>query len=178
MLKNILIERIAKKYYRIYRKKLIRACISEEDLIQEAYYTVYHTIKHLKSKNLPTDIPLIIQGVIWHLNTFIRRVSFYNKLFISFVDLSQSLGFTQEELIDFLNIKKSIFNPQILITILKEQLTTKEFDLLRKKYIENKTFQEIGEEYGVSRQAIKEKTDRILKKVRKKIKKNVLLFSK
>ena len=179
MLENhfVLIERIAKKYHRIYYKYLVKACVSEEDLVQEAYYIVYETVKNLKNKNLPLDIPLIIQGLIWHLNNYIRKILFYNKLFISFANLPQNSDFTQEENIDYLNKKKLTYNPQILFILLREHLTEKEFDLLRKRYIENKTFQEIGKDYKISRQAVKEKIDKILNKIRKKLK-NYLLFRK
>lgn len=174
-----LVENIAKKYYKKH-KKCLSSYLAEEDLVQESYLIVYKTVNSLLSKFLPLATPLFVQAVIWHLNKILERAFYFNKFFISFTNLmpNENGEQTQEEIVDILKVKKDSPSPQILFIMLKKYLTQEEFNLLSKRFIEDKSITEIAKEYNISKQAISEKINRILKKILKKLEKNTLLLSR
>jgi len=186
-------EAIAKRYFRFYTKEFLANAMDLDDLMQESKIATWQTIEKYKHKTLEELKKIIGQAVGWKLN--VLRLS-SPAVSYKFINLYEFLENTEKygELIDTENeesnynvdedeeitmcsmdkIGELVYEPQKgvdeaieLLDEVKEKCSTKLFDILYKKYIEERTDDEIGKIYGMTRQGVNIYLKREVKKIKK-----------
>lgn len=174
-------EAIAKRYFRFYAKSFLSNAMDIEDLMQEGKITVWQTIKKYTGKSVPELKKLVGQAVGWRLNYFRLLSPSVSYKFINLYDLLEhdtkydelsdtkneesNFNMEEEDEITIYQTDKMMELPMKSEGILEEsngvlddleELCSKEmYDILYKYFIEERTLEDIGKIYNLTKQGVK-----------------------
>ena len=140
------VDNIAYSFYSTYKITCLRGVLELNDLKQEGYIIAWKVHKKLSDKITEKDLIKIIGKAV---SRKIKRL----------IDEQMEKPFHQElhdNIIDEKKEEKVINNKKIslLLSLVKGFCNEKEFSIFKEIIFEGKTFQEVGEERKLTRQAI------------------------
>lgn len=152
-------KKTAKKFFYIYKGYLSSASLDIDDLVQEAYITVYLNIERYHGKNNKEIFKLCNQAVKWRLLDILNCVK--KKYLVVGQDEGNELSYqnrlplyVNENLLnEYQNKEDDIykrFKFQELVSILSEF----EYNVLYQIVLYKKSFRELGKEYSCSQEWI------------------------
>ena len=143
--------------------------MNEEDLAQEALLVAYETLNHYNTKSEKELIKLIHKRVSWKMKELIRNARRRNK---KFANISSKEPIIMNNSTETCTLEDTMVSPdkkpflKLAFTLCNE----KEYNLLYKRFVENKIFQEIAQEEGMTKQNVKRIYSNILNSLKNKLK--------
>lgn len=161
-----LFEKLAVARIRLFFENNKQICkhnaIDIEDVKQQILYLIWEKCKYLELKNPNLSeldvIKLIQRCITFKLNT-IKRTSF--RYHLRFISLDDNLEEDSPFLVSIL-----VTDYDLLIRTLREYLSEEDYSILIKRFVEDKTLDEISQEIEVSKPYVCMRLKKILSKIK------------
>lgn len=174
-------KRYSKKFYRTYRNIFNINSLDLYDIIQESYLSTLKFMLNIRKgkfhPKIPSDIDFntisfkkIVGNNLFYTLSHLREKSFnYNKVF---TDIKEQDDFSKEEKLEYLFSLSCPENHQNILFLIEELqsiFSQKEFEIIKKKFCNGMTFEELGQLYNIPKHNIKYQLKKILEKLRNKM---------
>ena len=169
---NRLVSQRVKNY--IKKRRYVLYYYDEEDIKQELFLFLLQKIKYIPDdKPQEEQLKIINKLISFRLINFGREI---RREAERFINLNYLIDMQDENTQDFnLNLIKSTEPiPNIFFESIKSALLSREYLIIKSRFIDNLTFREIGEILNISKQRVYEIYKRALKKIKKVVDKTRL----
>ena len=127
---------VAQRYYHIYKREFFQKGFDLDDVMQEAKIVVFEMYNKYKDKTFTELKKICNQAIGWELNMLLKTKTPFILTF-------------EEEI--YVPPKMLGKKPSLLFEVLKQHCSEKEYNILFKKFQEDKTNETIGTELDIRR---------------------------
>lgn len=169
------VEPKVKSFFNAYKNYYLSCAIDFEDLKQEMFIEYWQIYKNKKIGEMENDDDKkkLIHKCMR--NQLINNTRNFNRNFLTiemdFEDLIESTLIDSVIEVEQIHEQLEIDLGRIFFWLLENVLDEREYNIIFMRFIEKRTFEQIGEELGISLQRVHLIYNQILSKLRKKIKK-------
>ena len=147
---------IAIRYFYTYKYKFLKNGLDLDDVIQESYFVINDTYNKYPEKEFIELKKITNQAISWKYRNMVKK---YNKM-------PEIFPFEETLHISSKNPNKEI---KLLFEQIKKISTKRDYDILKMRFLEKKTYEEISKEMELSKMGVKYILEKIIDKIKVKI---------